>query len=194
MTCEHLEQVDTLPYGGVTVCASGGWLRAAYSQDSCVFGHSVQLWVNSLAYTSQGSPPPLAMQTRLQAQAAQSASQHAQQNPAFRLATAELASCPPSCSTTTPVTHAANCGRFSSTVDGIQKIVRREGLRALWRGLDASLLMAVPAVCFQLLQVRHSHGQSMVLVEKSGMASGRLLIPELAMLSACRQHCGSCAS
>lgn len=63
-----------------------------------------------------------------------------------RWAQAGVESCPPACATTRPSLHAADCENFSSTVDGIQKIVRREGFRALWRGLDASLMMAVPAV------------------------------------------------
>ncbi|KAL8740293.1 MAG: hypothetical protein Q9190_006991 [Brigantiaea leucoxantha] len=34
---------------------------------------------------------------------------------------------------------------FSSTLDGLQKIARNEGVSSLWRGLSPTLLMAIPA-------------------------------------------------
>ena len=33
---------------------------------------------------------------------------------------------------------------FTSTMDGLQKIARNEGLRSLWRGLSPTLMMAIP--------------------------------------------------
>ena len=40
----------------------------------------------------------------------------------------------------------ASSESLNSTADAIRKIVRREGVRSLWRGLDTSLMMAIPSV------------------------------------------------
>ena len=41
-------------------------------------------------------------------------------------------------------------GCCSSVLDGAQRIVRYEGLRTLWRGTDAAVLMTVPLVAIYL--------------------------------------------
>lgn len=50
----------------------------------------------------------------------------------------------------TPRVSSARCGVdcpvYGSTLEGMQKIIRKEGARVLWRGTDVSLLMAVPMV------------------------------------------------
>lgn len=59
--------------------------------------------------------------------------------------------CPPLCprghnSALPPFCTTSDCYVFESTMDGMRKIARREGLSTLWRGTNASLLMAVPMV------------------------------------------------
>ena len=39
-----------------------------------------------------------------------------------------------------------DCPVYGSTLEGMRKIIRKEGARVLWRGTDVSLLMAVPMV------------------------------------------------
>jgi Mitochondrial carrier protein len=54
--------------------------------------------------------------------------------------------CPRGHSTSLMACTAADCHVYESTWEGMRKIVRREGAAALWRGTNASLLMAVPMV------------------------------------------------
>ncbi|KAK9815798.1 hypothetical protein WJX72_009672 [[Myrmecia] bisecta] len=83
------------------------------------------------------------VKTRMQAQAAAAAGQ--------RLAAPHLlekiavAGCSPSCHPATGAAcYTADCFAYGSTLDGMRKIVRREGTMMLWRGTDVALLMAVP--------------------------------------------------
>ena len=46
--------------------------------------------------------------------------------------------------------HARGAAWHSSVLDGARQIVRYEGLRTLWRGTDAAVLMTVPLVAIYL--------------------------------------------
>ena len=55
--------------------------------------------------------------------------------------------CPrPDQSTFSALCRGPECSAYGSTLDGIRKIIRREGILALWRGTDVALLMAIPTV------------------------------------------------
>ncbi|KAL8693070.1 MAG: hypothetical protein Q9218_002034 [Villophora microphyllina] len=54
--------------------------------------------------------------------------------------------------------------RYTSTLDGLRKIARNEGLTSLWRGLSPTLVMAIPAnvIYFTGYDVLRSHKRSPV--------------------------------
>ncbi|KAK9917467.1 hypothetical protein WJX75_004693 [Coccomyxa subellipsoidea] len=79
------------------------------------------------------------VKTRMQAQ--QAFETHVARMNTAVMGNMALAGCPPSCAHLGP-----DCGIYSGTLDGMRKIVRREGTLALWRGTDVALLMAIPTV------------------------------------------------
>ena len=69
---------------------------------------------------------------------------------------------------------AAGVQAYESTLDGVRKIVRQEGVLALWRGTSASLLMVRAAVsrnlrCTALAQTNAVMASSLACVKDTGL-------------------------
>ncbi|KAK9814948.1 hypothetical protein WJX73_002840 [Symbiochloris irregularis] len=122
------------------------------------------------------------VKTRIQAQisselrGAQAAQPAAADSLIGRLA---LDGCSPGCArpdqgVITSLCRGPECSAYSSTLDGIRKIVRREGILALWRGTDIALLMAVPTVGVYLPMYDYLNGRFHSLAAYGPLVAGAL--------------------
>ncbi|BDA48617.1 Solute carrier family 25 member 40 [Coccomyxa sp. Obi] len=113
---------------------SGGQQSSLRLQDKCLAAGGASI-ISALVVN-----PLDVVKTRMQAQQTVEV-QLARMNTAV-MGNMALAGCPPACA------HLGNpdCGLYAGTLDGMRKIVRREGALALWRGTDVALLMAIPTV------------------------------------------------